>query len=82
MSETNERSVASTGSGSRLPVGLATPTWAEKARGMTFFEVPVHELSREELLAVVGYLADQLYQERAMHRSTWDVIKAASAVSQ
>ncbi len=81
MSETNERSVASAGSGLRLPVGLSTPTWAEKARGMTFYDVPVHELSRDELLAAVGYLADQLEQERKLHRSTWHVIKAASAAS-
>jgi len=81
MNETNERSVASDGYGSRLPVGLSTQAWAEKARGITFFDVPVNELGRDELLAAVGYLADMLEQERKLHRSTWDVMKAASAAS-
>lgn len=81
MSETNERSVASGGSGSNLPVQKFLQEWSSKTQGMTFFGVPVHELSREELLAVVGHLADQIEQEQKRHRSTVDFLKAASAVS-
>jgi hypothetical protein len=82
MSETNERSVASAGSGSRLPAHLIRPEWMELARAMTFFGEPLDKLSRDELLGVAGYLADQVEQERKFHHSTLDILKAAASVSE
>jgi len=83
MTRNDEQSDPSTGSGSGLPPHLIhQPAWMEKARGMTFMGVPLDQLSRYELLAVVGYLADQVEQERKFHRSTVDILKAASAVSE
>ena len=55
---------------------MCNPAWLEKASGTTFFGIPVHELNRDELLSAIGYLADQLEQERKRHRSTVDFIKA------
>ena len=81
MSDENERSVASAGSGSGLPVHKFPQEWSSKTQGMTFFGVPIQELSRDELMAVVGHLADQVEQERKRHRSTVDFLKAASAAS-
>ena len=74
-------SPASAGSGARLPPELIRWEWIEKARGMTFFAVPLDELSRDELLAVAGYLAEQAEQERRLHHSTLGILKAANAVS-
>jgi hypothetical protein len=82
MNETNERSVASAGSGSRLPAHLIRPEWMELARAMTFFGEPLDKLSRDELLGVAGYLADQVEQERKFHHSTLDILKAAASVSE
>ena len=73
-----EPSPASTGSGSRLPTSASRDEWLEKSRGVLFFGVPVHELGREDLLAVVGYLMDQTERERKHHASTVDFLKAAS----
>ena len=79
--EVDEMSVGSRGSGSRLPPHLIKPEWMEAARGMTFFGVPLDRLSRNELLAVAGYLADQVEQERKRHHSTVGILKAASAIA-
>jgi len=79
MNETNERSA---GSGSRLPAHLIRPEWMELARAMTFFGEPLDKLSRDELLGVAGYLADQVEQERKFHHSTLDILKAAASVSE
>ena len=72
---------ASTGSGSRLPVDGWMLKWAEAARGMRFMGEPVHELGRDELLAVVGWLTDQVEQERKHHASSVDLLKAVSRVA-
>ena len=71
-------SPASAGSGSRLPVDWWMLKWSEAARGLRFMDVPVHELSRDELLTVVGWLADQVEQERKHHGSTVDFLRAVS----
>jgi hypothetical protein len=75
MIDDNERSVASAGSGSRLPLESFRQEWVEKARDMTFFAAPMERLSRDELLAVIGYLATQVEDERRMHRSTLKILK-------
>jgi hypothetical protein len=54
----------------------------ELARAMTFFGEPLDRLSRDELLAVAGYLADQVEQERKFHHSTLGILKAESSVSE
>ena len=81
MSDDTERSVASDGSGSGLPVHKFPQEWSSKTQGMTFFGVPVHELSREELLVVVGHLQCHIEQEQKRHRSTVDFLKSAAAFS-
>ena len=48
--------------------------WRNAVEGMTFFGVQLSELSRDELLSVVGYLADQVEQERRLHRSTMGML--------
>jgi hypothetical protein len=60
MSDENERSVASAGSGSGLPAHLMQPEWMELARAVTFFGVPLDRLSRDELIANIGYLLTQV----------------------
>ncbi len=82
MNATNERSVASAGSVSGLPAHLMQPEWMELARAVTIFGVPLDRLSRDELLGVAGYLADQVEQERKFHHSTLDILKAAASVSE
>ena len=80
--EEDRGSDPSTGSGSRLPANLIRPEWMELARAMTFFGEPLDKLSRDELLGVAGYLADQVEQERKFHHSTLDILKAAASVSE
>jgi hypothetical protein len=81
MSDTNERSVASAGSGSGLPAHLMQPEWMELARAVTFFGVPLDRLSRDELMAVIGYLLTQVEDEKRMHRSTLEILKERHPVS-
>jgi hypothetical protein len=71
-------SPASDGSGSGLPGHLFAPEWRERARAFTFCGISVSELSRDELLSVVGYLAKQIEQERAAHDSTLGIMRAAA----
>jgi hypothetical protein len=74
MSDTNERSVASAGSGSGLPADMIRPEWMELARAVTFFGVPLERLSRDELMANIGYLLTQVEGLR-MQRSRPEVLK-------
>ena len=69
---------ASDGSGSGLPSHIFPPEWVEKGNSVKFFGILASELSRDELLAFVGYLAEQIEHERAMHASTLGVMRAAS----
>lgn len=77
MNETNERSVASagSGSGSGLPAHLMQPEWMELARAVTFFGVPLDRLSRDELIANIGYLLTQVEDVKRMHRATLEILK-------
>jgi hypothetical protein len=74
-------SPASDGSGSRLPSHLIQPEWMEAAKGMTFFAAPLDRLSRDELMAVIGYLSIQVKNEQRMHRSTLEILKERHTVS-
>jgi hypothetical protein len=77
MNDTNERSVGSTGSGP-LGIPMFAPEWRERAKSMTFYGISASELSRDDLLAAVGYLADKIEQERAAHASTLGIMQAAA----
>jgi hypothetical protein len=79
--EVNEMSAGSRGSGSRLPPNLIKPEWMGAARGMTFFGEPLDRLSRDDLMAVAGYLLTQVEDEKRMHRSTLEILKARHPVS-
>jgi len=57
------------------------PEWMELARAVTFFGVPLDRLSRDELIANIGYLLTQLEDERRMHRATLEIFKARHPVS-
>jgi len=81
MSDTNERSVASAGSGSGLPAHLMQPEWMELARAVTFFGVPLDRLSRDELIANIGYLLTQVEDVKRMHRATLEILKERHPVS-
>lgn len=74
-------SPASDGSDSRLPAHLIKPEWMESARGMTFFAEPLDRLSRDELMAVIGYLSISVENEQRMHRSTLEILKERHPVS-
>ena len=81
MSDENERSVASAGSGSGLPAHLMRPEWMELARAVTFFGVPLDKLSRDELIANIGYLLAEVEDVRRRHRATLEILKARHPVS-
>lgn len=81
MSDENERSVASDGVGSGLPKRLLAPEWRDRAQAMTFYGISVSELSRDELLSVVGYMANQAAIERERHASKLGVMRAAASPS-
>jgi hypothetical protein len=81
MGETNERSCASAGSGSGLPAHLMQPEWTELARAVTFFGVPLDRLSRDELVANIGYLLTQVEDAKRRHRATLEILRARNPVS-
>jgi len=81
MSDENERSVASDGSGSGLPAHLMQPEWMELARAVTFFGVPLDRLSRDELIANIGYLLTQVEDVKRTHRATLEILRARNPVS-
>jgi hypothetical protein len=56
--------------------------WAEAARNMTFFGVPLVEFGRDDLMGLIGYLSQQVERERKLYRTTVDILKAAPAVSE
>ena len=70
MSEVNEASA-----GSRLPTHLIRQEWIDKAKDLTFFGTPFGELSRHELMAAIGCLANQFEEDRLRHRSTLKILK-------
>lgn len=69
------------GTGSQLPSHLIQPKWIEMATGMTFFGEPLDKLSRDELMAVIGYLASQVEDEKRRHQSTLGVLNSLNPVS-
>jgi hypothetical protein len=52
-------------SGDRMPQASVNK-WATKASEMTFFGSPMAELGRTELLAAIGWLAEQRENDRKM----------------
>jgi hypothetical protein len=79
--ETAEPSGASAGSGSGLPAHLMQPEWMELARAVTFFGVPLDRLSRDELIANIGYLLTQVEDVKRMHLAALEILKERHSVS-
>jgi hypothetical protein len=76
MSDENERSCALRGSGCCATSNVFRDEWAEAARNMTLFGVPLVELGRDDLMGVIGYLSQQVERERKFYRSTVDILKS------
>jgi hypothetical protein len=49
-------------------VKLEKEEWMELARAVTFFGVPLDRLSRDDLIANIGYLLTQVEDMKRMHR--------------